>query len=308
MRASTGGETAFGCGGRNEGTIDTPHCDYRPEMSNAELGPDKHGWLTPARAAIIAAIVMGAAAIIAAIIGVIPSPFGSGGTSAVTSNRAYNGDSACNDATVTGSHINFNCGAPTGGSDASSAGLSSNPRARIVELKGSWSEQGFVEAIVERDTSIVALYLRSGMNATTLHDGASAILWGFQGVPQNGDPVALVKTFQADGFKIDDELQDGYLMDKLTGGFLPLIFETNLTPKGYTGGYEGGIFVGSLLFWIVQRATWAGPTAQDLRVIEYLIGQGADCKVPLSFLEFASYALAGTSPYKEMLSMMQSCA
>jgi hypothetical protein len=276
-------------------------------MSNAELEPDEHGWLTPARAAIIAAIVMGAAAIIAAIIGVIPSPFGSGGTSTVTSNSAYNGDSACNDATVTGSHINFTC-APAGGSGASGTGLSSNPRARIVELKGSWSEQGFVEAIVERDTRIVALYLKSGMDATTLHDGASAILWGFQGVPQNGDPIALVKTFQADGFKVDDELQDSYLMDKLTEGSLPLHFETSLAPKGYTGGYEGGTFVGSLLFWIVQRETWAVPPPQNIGVIDYLINQGADCKVPLSFLKFNSDALAGTSPYKELLSMMQSCA
>jgi hypothetical protein len=266
--------------------------------------PDKRRLHIPHRRE---AVITGAAVIIAAIIGLIPSPFGSGGTSAVTSNGSHNKKSACNDATITGSHINFNCTLKVG-SDASGAGLSSNPRARIVELKGSWSEQGFVEAIVERDTRIVALYLKSGMNATTLHSGASAILWGFQGVPQNGDPVALVKTFQADGFKVDDELQDSYLMDKLTEGFLPLHFETSLAPKGYTGGYWGGKFVGSLLFWIVQRATWAGPTAQDIRVIKYLINQGADCKVPLSFLEFNSDALAGTSPYKGLLPMMQSCA
>ncbi len=32
------------------------------------------------------------------------------------------------------------------------------------------------------------------------------------------------------------------------------MFHTDLTPKGYTGGYQDGTFVGSLLFWIVQRA------------------------------------------------------
>jgi hypothetical protein len=192
--------------------------------------------------------------------------------------------------------------------DPSGNGLSSNPRARIVELTGSWSEQGSAEAIVEGDTKIVALYLKSGMDATTLHKGASAVLWGFQGVPQNGDPVALVETFQADGFKVDDELQDSYLMDKLTAGFLPLGFETSLAPEGYTGGYEGGTFVGSLLFWIVQRAAWAGPTDRDVQAINYLISQGADCEVPLSFLEFNGNALGGTSPYRELLSMMESCA
>jgi hypothetical protein len=271
-------------------------------MGNAERGPAKHRWPIKAVLKFIGAIVV---AIIGAV-GVIIASQSGGGPSPVTSNGARNGDSACNGATITGSHISFNC-APKGGSDAS-AGLSGNPRARIVELKGSWSEQGFVEAIVERDTSIVSLYLKSGMNATTLHKGASAILWGFQGVPQNGDPVALVRTFQADGFKVDDELQDSYLMDNLTGGYLPLHFETNHAPKGYTGGYEGGLFVGSLLFWIVQRETYAVPPPENIEVIQYLVKQGADCKVPLSFLEFNNDALAGTSPYEELLPMMKSCA
>ena len=146
------------------------------------------------------------------------------------------------------------------------------------------------------------------MKATTLHERASDSLWGFQGVPQNGDPVALVKVFQADGFKVDDGLEDSYLMQKLTDNNLPLQFDTDLAPKGYTGGYQDGTFVGSLLFWIVQRAAWTGPTDQNIRVIKYLISQGADCKVPLSFLKFNSNTLTGTSPYEELLPMMQGCA
>src|SRR4051794_14776781 len=38
----------------------------------------------------------------------------------------------------------------------------SDPRAQIVQLTGTWSDKGFVDAIVNRDTSIVALYLQSG--------------------------------------------------------------------------------------------------------------------------------------------------
>ncbi len=276
-------------------------------MGDAEGGSDERGWLTPTRGALIAAGIMSVATIIAAIIGIIPSPFESGGDSTATFNGARDGGSACNGANFAGSHNNINCAA-TVSPGPNETGLSSNPRARIVELKGSWSEDGFVEAIVERDTPIVALYLKSGMDATTVHKGASAVLWGFQGVPQNGDPVALVKTFEAGGFKLDDELQDGYLMDGLTEGFLPLMFETDLAPDGYTGGYQGGVFTGPFLFWIVQRATWAGPTADDTQVIEYLISQGADCEVPLSFLEFNRNTLGGTSPYRDLLSMMQSCA
>jgi hypothetical protein len=179
-----------------------------------------------------------------------------------------------------------------------------DPRAQIVQLTGSWSDQGFTDAIVNRDTSIVALYLKSGMKATTLQNGASAILYGFQGVPQNGDPVALVTTFQAGGFKVDDELQDSYLMRKL--GQNPVPFNTPLTPKGYAGG-EGGTFVGSLLFWITQRATWNGPNDQDMQVIKYLISQGADCKVPLSFFQSTSY-LAGDYAYQHIVPLLQSCA
>lgn len=189
--------------------------------------------------------------------------------------------------------------------------LSNDPRAQIVQLTGSWSTKGFVTAIADRETSIVALYLQSGMKATTLQDGASAILYGFQGVAsQNGDPVALVKAFQAAGFKVDDELRDGYLMHRLVDLF-PLPFHTDLTPKGYTGGYQDGVFVGSLLFWIVQRAAGWGPTDQDIQVINYLVSQGADCKVPLSFLNYNaspnSNTLGGTSPYEKLLPMMQSC-
>lgn len=196
------------------------------------------------------------------------------------------------------------------GPTSTGAALSNDPQAEVVQLTGSWSEQGFVNAVIDRDTSIVALYLKSGMTAKTLHEGASAILWGFQGVPQNGDPVALVKAFQAAGFKVDDELQDSYLMFQLSDGIFPLMFDTDLAPKGYTGGYQDGTFVGSLLFWIVQRALGTTATDQDIQVIRYLISQGADCKVTLSFMEFNSTTLSGLSKsaYEELLPMMQSCA
>ena len=85
-------------------------------------------------------------------------------------------------------------------------------------------------------------------------------------------------------------------------------FETNLAPKGYSPRYWRGEFIGSLLFWIVERASWAGPSAEDIEVMDYLISQGANCSVPLSFLEFNRDALGGTRPYRELLSMMQSCA
>ncbi|WP_225952728.1 toll/interleukin-1 receptor domain-containing protein [Mycobacterium sp. OAS707] len=185
-------------------------------------------------------------------------------------------------------------------------------RAQVVQLTGSWSDQGFVDAIVGRDTNIVALYLKSGLKATTLEQGTSAIVYGFQGVSQDGDAVDLVKTFQANGFKVDDQLQDSFLLGKLTNDFLPLMFGSEQAPRGYTGGYQDGKFVGSLLFWIVQRGVWMGPTDQDIQVINYLISQGADCKVPLSFLNYngreRTNKVTGTNPYDQLIPMMQDCA
>lgn len=178
-----------------------------------------------------------------------------------------------------------------------------DPRAQIVQLTGSWSFDGFVSAIVDRDVRLVALYLQSGLKATTLAKGASAILFGFQGVSQNGDPVELVKTFEAGGFKVNDELRDTYLLPKL--GQNPVIFDSPLAPKGYEGG-QGGTFVGSLLFWIIERASWNGVSDQDSQVVNYLISQGADCKVPLAFLDTVSY-LSDSDVYTKMHPVLQSC-
>jgi len=199
--------------------------------------------------------------------------------------------------------------------NASGTALSKDPEQRIVQLTGFYTDQGFEEAIFDRNTTIVALYLESGMTAATLYNGTSAILYGFEEVDQNNDPiqsggaVALVKTFQANGYKINEELQDSYLMRELTGGLWPGMFDTPLTPKGYTGGYQDGTFVGSLLFWIVQRALGWGPTAEDIQVIHYLVSQGADCNVPLSFLKYAISAGQLTADETQgLLPIMQSCA
>ncbi len=215
----------------------------------------------------------------------------------------WKGESKTNGAPTTSNQVGINTNSGqvvVGGGGINNYGPPPNndPRAQIVQLTGSWSEDGFVNAIVDRDTSLVDLYLKSGMKATTLDQGASAILFGFQGVPQNGDPVALVKTFQANGFKVDDQLQDSRRN--------PPIFESPLLPKGYAGG-QGGTFVGTLLFWIVERASWNGVSDDDSQVTKYLISQGADCKVPLSYLDSVSY-LHDDDVYKKMHPVLQSCA
>lgn len=184
----------------------------------------------------------------------------------------------------------------------------SGPRAQIVALTGAWSEQGFIDAIMTPgDTNIVSLYLKSGLNAATLHSDASAILYGFQSNLSN-DPVALLKTFQANGFQLNESLTDGRILQSLTSGAFPLPFHTNLTPKGYTGGYEDGVFTGPLMLWVVQKALWAGPTDQDNETLKYLIAHGADCSVTLSFLDFNRSTLASTSPFQQLYPVIKACA
>jgi hypothetical protein len=195
--------------------------------------------------------------------------------------------------------------------------LSNDPRAQIVKLTGSWSDQGFANAIADHDTTIIGLYLKSGLRATTLVGATSsppvgdtsAILFGFQGA-WSKDLVAFVKIFQADGFRVDDELEDSSLLQKLTDNAFPGEFLTQLTPQGYVGvdAYGGGVFVGTLLFWIVQLALSNDVTEQDSQLIDYLIGQGADCKVPLSFMQYNSGGWLYGSSYNELLPIMQSCA
>ncbi len=193
---------------------------------------------------------------------------------------------------------------------------STSPQEQITSLTGAYSDKGFADAIFERNNRVVALYLKSGMPATTLYEGTSAILFGFENVDQNdapnqsGDPVALIKTFLAGGFTVDTELDDSYLMGQITGGIFPTMFNTNLTPKGYTGGYQDGTFVGSLMFWIIQKSLGWGPSDQDIQAINYLISQGADCKVPLSYLNYSigTTITKGEAGVNELLSMMQSCA
>lgn len=191
----------------------------------------------------------------------------------------------------------------------------SDPRAQIVKLTGSWSEKGFHDAIEEPgDDEVVKLYLQTGMQPTTLINGASAILYGFQD-GLGDDPLALLKIFQASGFKLDDDLTDGLILQSIAPdpGLYP--FQGPLAPKNYTGGYfvsdsePTGVFAGPLMLWIVEKDMMTtGPTDQDNEVLKYLISQGADCSVSLAFLDYNRGALDGTSNFTSLYPTIKACA
>jgi hypothetical protein len=189
----------------------------------------------------------------------------------------------------------------------------STPQAQIVKLTGTYSEKGFHDAIEQPGSDqLIKLYVQSGFRATTLINGASAILYGFQDGLGN-DPLALLKSFQASGFKLSEDLTDGTILPTDGSGLLP--FQGPLAPKGYTGGYfvsdadPTGVFVGTLLFWIVEKDMInSGPTDQDTQILSYLISQGADCSVPLAFLDFNRSTLSGTSNLQDLYPMIKACA
>ena len=279
--------------GGSSSTVDNNSSADRKQNETAPQGSQK--WTRKQKIKVITVIASPIAVVAAALITLIPSltSGGNGGSGPGASQSNFNiTNNGTNNGQIGGIINNV-------GSTVNGGGLSNDP-------------QGFVNAIVNRNASVVALYLKSGLKATTLYKGASTILFGFQGVFQNGDPVALVKTFQAGGFEVDQELKDSYLMGALSDNLFPVSFDTNLTPKGYTGGYSGGWFVGSLLFWIVQRSLGTTVTDQDIQVIKYLISQGADCKVPLSFMKFNSKLLSGQSglssyAWNKLFPIIQSC-
>jgi phosphatidylglycerophosphate synthase len=191
---------------------------------------------------------------------------------------------------------------------ASLAAGPSDPRARITQLTGQWSEQGYIDAIVGRQTQIVSLYLQSGMSATTLHEGASSILFGFQ-VNESGDPVELIKTFQAQGFQVDQLLTDSYLLQRITNHTFPAMWNSPSAPPGYTGGYESGSFTGSLMLWIVQRAMYAGVTDQDRAAIGYLTSHGSDCKIVLAFLDnLKTQGFGDDGPFTDLYPIFEKCS
>ncbi len=138
-------------------------------------------------------VVPAIAVVAAAAIGIIPS-LTSGGNgrsgpspSGVHSSGASQG-SFCSGASQGSVNITNN-----GTNNGQMAGTINNVGSTVNGGGLSNDPEGFVKAIVDRNTSVVALYLKSGLKATTLYKGASAILFGFQGVPQNGNPVDLVK-------------------------------------------------------------------------------------------------------------------
>lgn len=152
-------------------------------------------------------------------------------------------------------------------------------KAQITALTGEWSLDGYIDAIMIRNPEITGLYLQSGMDATTKHLGASAILFGMQN-ELSGDAVELIKTYQAAGYDLDESLVDPVILQHYTD-LLPPYWDGPDTPAGYGGGQ----FAGPLLLWVVIKATGLGPTDEDTAVIDYLAASGADCTVTRSFLE-----------------------
>lgn len=184
---------------------------------------------------------------------------------------------------------------------------STDPRKELVNLGISWSVESFVEAMMEGNLEKIALFLQGGMKPDMLHNGDSALLYALQ--PNLGNrPAAVLEAMVKAGFDLDTHLVDRSILDHWSSGSLPAMFETELAPAGYTGGYSGGEFRGPVLLWITMLSTYRGASESEFEAIEYLLSHGADAKVALSYLEYQRGWLADTTPFQQIFPIIERAA
>ena len=161
--------------------------------------------------------------------------------------------------------------------------VSSNPRKEIANLGLAWTASAFVNSLMEGDLQVVSLFLNGGMNGTELHKGTSAILFAMQnGI--SGDSVEILSLLIANGFDVNTNLTDIYLMPYFSNNLAPSNYKAKNKPSGYSA-YEKR-FTGPLLLWETMLNMQKAPTERDLAVIRFLIENGADKSVTLSYLDY----------------------
>jgi hypothetical protein len=175
-------------------------------------------------------------------------------------------------------------------------------RNQIGSMGLAFNTQSFVDAMMDGDMVAVALFLEGGMKPTDLHVGTSALIYAMQPKLSN-DRVALLTLFKEHGFKLDTHLVDRRVMVNWSNGNLPPMFKSDLAPKGYTGGYYGGEFVGPAVLWISMVGCWRGFQGDDLDVIRFLARETNDKAMVLSFIEQFPHT-DSTVPPKQLRSLL----
>lgn len=177
---------------------------------------------------------------------------------------------------------------------------SDDPRKEIANLGIPWSTDSYVSSLIAGDLPMIDLFIRGGMDATTRHKGSSALLYALQ--PELGNqPVEVLKVFVSHGFDLDTHLVDQRILNSWSDRMLPSMFETDLAPEGYTGGYAGGKFVGPVMLWVVSLGAYRGFTDDQMAVVRFLLENGAEARTTLSYLRYSERWMGDTRPFKRIL-------
>jgi hypothetical protein len=172
---------------------------------------------------------------------------------------------------------------------------SADPRKELANLGVAWTAQAFIDAMMDGDQRSVKLFLDGGMSPTLNHKGASAVLYILQ--PKLPDPVPVLTLIVDAGFDPNTNLIDASILRHYSQS-LPPHFESPDLPADYAAWQ--GSFGGPALLWVVIRAAWAGPTASDLKVIEFLRSRGADTRLPKQFLTAMQPVWGDMAPYQQV--------
>ena len=171
---------------------------------------------------------------------------------------------------------------------------STDPRKELANLGIVWTTEAFVEALMTGDARAVRLFLAGGMSAETSHTGASAVLYILQ--PNLPDPVPMLELLVAAGYDPDAPLLDTRILPHY-GEALPPQFEGPGLPSEYSAWNR--TFAGPALLWVAIRASYAGATENDRKVIQFLRSRGASTTLTRSFLEAVRPAWGDTESFKE---------
>jgi hypothetical protein len=173
-------------------------------------------------------------------------------------------------------------------------------RVELRELGVSWNAESFVSAITDSDLRGVTLFLDGGMDPSLNYKGASAILYSLQ--PAANKRTEILGLLLKHGFNPNKNLIDTRIM-RSYGNLFPPQFIHELTPEGYDAWNK--TFAGPADFWIVIRASLAGPAQGDFDLLQLLANSGATFKISLAYLKAYETILDDTPVYWDVRNQIE---
>ena len=173
-------------------------------------------------------------------------------------------------------------------------------RMELRQLGVLWNSESFVNAMRDGDLRSVTLFLEGGMDPLLNYKGASVVLYSLQ--PAANNRTEILGLLLKHGFNPNKNLIDTRIM-RSYGDLFPPHFDHKLTPEGY--GAWSKTFVGPADFWIVIRASLAGPAQGDFDLLQLLANSGATFAISLAYLKSYETILDDTPVYWDVRNQIE---